>query len=99
MGWNRASTFNLNIRYVKQSLALLAQAATPQLRRKLPKPYSPWTAAHAAQQVLTNMKGDIRVEDDTIIVTYYRDHQNLLEAIKTLTAIGTFMPLFFVVPF
>ena len=23
------------------------------------------------------MEGDLRVEDDTIIVTYYRDHENL----------------------
>lgn len=77
MGWNRASTFNLNIRYGKQSLALLAQAATYQLKNKLPKPYSQWTAAQLASKVLTNMEGDIRVKDDTIIVTYYRDHENL----------------------
>lgn len=77
MGWNRASTFNLNTRYGKQSLALLAQAATHQLKCKLPQPYNQWTAAHTAQQVLTNMEGDIRVEDDTIIVTYYRDHEKL----------------------
>jgi hypothetical protein len=77
MGWNRASTFNLNIRYGKQSIALLAQAATHQLKCRLPKPYNQWTAAHTAQQVLTNMEGDVRVEDDTIIVTYYRDHERL----------------------
>lgn len=77
MGWNRASTFNLNIRYGKQSLALVAQAAAHQLKNKLPKPYSQWTAAHLAEQVLTNMEGDIRVKDDTIIVTYYRDHLQL----------------------
>ncbi len=47
MGWNRASTFNLNIRY------------------------------GTAQQVLTNTEGDLRVEDDTVIVTYYRDHEKL----------------------
>jgi hypothetical protein len=77
MAWNRASTFNLNIRYGKQSLALLAQAATHQLKNKLPKPYRQWTAKHFADQVLTNMEGDIRVKDDTIIVTYYHDHLNL----------------------
>jgi hypothetical protein len=77
MGWNRASTFNLNIRYGKQSLALLAQAATHQLKTKLPQPYNQWTAAHTAQQALTNMEGDVRVEDDTIIVTCYRDHEEL----------------------
>ncbi len=77
MGWNRASTFNLNIRYGKQTLALIAQAATHQLKNKLPKPYSQWTARHTATQILTNMEGDLRVKDDTIIVTYYRDHLNL----------------------
>lgn len=77
MGWNRASTFNLNIKYAKQSLALIAQAATHQLKNKLPLDYRHWTAAHIAQQVLTNMEGDIRVKDDTIIVTYYRDHEDL----------------------
>jgi hypothetical protein len=77
MGWNRASTFNLNIKYGKQTLALIAQAATHQLKNKLPGDYKNWTAAHTAQQVLTNMEGDVRVEDDTIIVTYYRDHENL----------------------
>ena len=77
MGWNRASTFNLNIKYGKQTLALIAQAATHQLKKKLPEDYKHWTAAHTAQQVLTNMEGDIRVEDDTIIITYYRDHEKL----------------------
>jgi len=77
MGWNRASTFNLNTRYGKQSLALVAQAATHQLKCKLPQPCSQWTAAHTAQQVLTKMEGDVKVEDDTIIVTYYRDHEKL----------------------
>jgi hypothetical protein len=77
MGWNRASTFNLNIRYGRQSLALLAQAATYQLKNKLPKPYSQWTAAQLANKVLTNMEGDLRVKDDTIIVTFYRDHEKL----------------------
>ena len=77
MGWNRASTFNLNIKYGKQTMALIAQAATHQLKNKLPGNYKTWTAEHTAQQVLTNMEGDIRVEDDTIIVTYYRDHEEL----------------------
>lgn len=77
MGWNRASTFNLNIKYSKQTLALIAQAATHQLKKKLPMNYRHWTAAHTAEQVLTNMEGDIRVKDDTIIVTFYRDHEEL----------------------
>jgi hypothetical protein len=89
MGWNRASTFNLNIKYGKQTLALIAQAATHQLKSKLPEPYKRWTAASTAQKVLTNMEGDVRVEGDTIIVTYYRDHEklNLKQHYQNLPAI------------
>ena len=71
MGFDRASTFNLNIRYGKMSLALLAQAATCELRKKLPKPYSRWNSTHLAEAVFTKMDGDIRVKDNTIIVTCY----------------------------
>jgi len=71
MGFDRASTFNLNIRYGKMSLALLAQAATFELRKKLPKPYNRWNSTHLAEAVFTKMDGDIRVIDDTIIVTCY----------------------------
>lgn len=71
MGFDRASTFNLNIRYAKMSLALLAQAATYELRRQLPTPYNRWNAIHLAEAVLSRIDGDIRVKDDTIIVTCY----------------------------
>lgn len=77
MGWNRASTFNLNVRYGKQSLALLAQAAAHQLKSRLPRPYRQWSAPTLAEKVLTNMEGDIRVKDDKIIITYYKDHEPL----------------------
>jgi hypothetical protein len=77
MGWNRASTFNLNIRYGKMSLALLGQAATYGLKSKLPPPYRQWSAGSLAEKVLTNMEGDIRVKEDKIIITYYRDHEPL----------------------
>jgi len=71
MGIDRASTFNLNIRYGKMSLALLAQAATYELRKKLPKPYDRWNSTHLADALFTKIDGDIRVKDDTIIVTCY----------------------------
>ena len=77
MGWNRASTLNLNIRYARQSMALIAQAATHGLKGQLPGEYESWTADHLASQVLTNMEGDVRVKDDKIIITYYRDHEAL----------------------
>lgn len=77
MGWNRASTFNLNIRYGRQSLALLAQAAAFRLRKNLPEPCKNWTAAMLSEKLFTNMEGDIRVRGDSIIVTYYKDHEIL----------------------
>jgi hypothetical protein len=76
-GWNNASTHNLNIKYGKQTLALLAQAATHQLKRKLPIDYKTNTAESLAKNILTNMEGDIRVEDDKIIITYYGGHERL----------------------
>ncbi len=77
MGFDRASTFNLNIRYGKMSLALLAQAATYELRKKLPNPYSRWNSTHLADAVFKKMDGDIRVKDDTIIVTCYNAPKEL----------------------
>lgn len=71
MGFDRASTFNLNIRYGKMSLALIAQAATYQLRQKLPKPYNRWNSTHLADAIFSKIDGDIRVKNDTIIVTCY----------------------------
>jgi len=77
MGFDRASTFNLNIRYGKMSLALLAQAATYEFRRKLPKPYNRWNSTHLAESVFANIDGDIRVKNDTIIVTCYNAPKEL----------------------
>ena len=77
MGFDRASTFNLNIRYGKMSLALLAQAATYELRKKLPEPYKRWNSTHLAEALFTKMDGDIRVKDDTIIVTCYNAPKEL----------------------
>jgi len=71
MGFDRASTFNLNIRYGKMSLALLSQAATYQLRQKLPKPYNRWNSIHLADALFNKIDGDIKVKEDTIIVTCY----------------------------
>jgi len=71
MAWNRASTMNLNIRYGKMSLALIAQAACYQLKKKLPKPYKTWTAEHLANSVFRSIDSDLRVKNDTIIATLY----------------------------
>ena len=77
MGFDRASTFNLNIRYGKMSLAMLAQAATYQFRQKLPKPYSRWNAIHLADAIFNKFDGAISVKNDTIIVTCYNVPEEL----------------------
>ena len=86
MGFDRASTFNLNIRYGKMSLALLAQAATYQFRRKLTKPFNRWNAKHLADVIFNKIDGDIRVKRDTIIVTCYNtpNEFNLQEHYRNL---------------
>ena len=71
MGWRRSGTLNLNIRYARASFALVAQAAVHQLRKRLVAPFSQYTAEHLAQDLFTRLDGDLRVKNDTIIVTYY----------------------------
>jgi len=50
LGISRASTFNLNIRYGKLALALMAQAATYQLRKKMNEDYQKWGSQLKAYQ-------------------------------------------------
>lgn len=71
LGWNRAGTMNLNIRYGQMTMALLAQAALHRLRRRLGEPYCNWDASHMAKSLLSGLEGDVRVEHDTIVITYY----------------------------
>ena len=71
LGWKRAGTLNLNIRYGQMTMALLAQAALHQLRRRLGEPFSTWDANHLAKSLLSGLEGDVRVKHDTIVVTYY----------------------------
>lgn len=71
LGWRRAGTMNLNIRYGQMTLALIAQTVIHQFRRRLGEPYSEWDAQHMASAIFRGLVGDIRVRDDTIVVTYY----------------------------
>ena len=71
LGWDRAGTLNLHIAYARMTMALAAQAATHQLRQRLGKPFADWDALHFARNVLAGLDGDVRVADDTILVTYY----------------------------
>lgn len=75
LGWKAAGTLNLNIRYGKMTMALLAQAALHRLRYRLDAPYAQWDAAHFADRFLLGLDGDIRVKDDTIVVTYYNSDE------------------------
>lgn len=71
LGWNRAGTQNLNIRYGQMTMALIAQAALFQFRSRLEAPYDQWDANHLAKDVFFGLEGDVRVCGDTIVVTYY----------------------------
>jgi Transposase DDE domain len=71
LGWDRAGTQNVNIRYGQMTMALLAQAVLGRLRRRLGEPQLSWDAKHLAKDLLQGLEGDVRVTEDTIVVTYY----------------------------
>jgi hypothetical protein len=71
LGWDRAGTANLHIRYGHMTMSLLAQAALYQLRQRLGEPEAGWDCRHVAQRLLAGLEGDVRVEGDTIVVSYY----------------------------
>ena len=71
LGWKRAGTLNLNIRYGQMTMALMAQAAIHGLRRRLGEPFCTWDASHLAKDLFFRIEGDVRVIHDTIVVTYY----------------------------
>jgi hypothetical protein len=75
IGWARAGTQNLHIRYGHMTLALIAQAAIHQLRRRLGPPAAAWNAEHLAHSVFQGIEGDLRVADDTLLVTFYNAPQ------------------------
>jgi len=71
LGWNRAGSHNLNVRYGQMSMALIAQAAISMLRRRLGEPVAAWDAEHLARHFFAGLEGDVRLTDHTILVTYY----------------------------
>jgi hypothetical protein len=71
LGWKRAGTLNLNIRLGQMTLALLSQTLIHQLRQRLSGPCQQWDSPHLARDLFTGLEGDLRVEGDTIVVTYY----------------------------
>jgi len=71
LGWNKALTQNLNIRYGKMSLSLISQYLINQLRKKLPAEYRKYEVKHISDEMFHKFNGDLRVKNDTIIVTLY----------------------------
>jgi transposase len=57
--------------YGQMTMALLAQAAIYQLRQRLGPPVAQWDSAHLAHNLFQGLEGDIRVKQDTIVVTFY----------------------------
>jgi len=81
LGWRRAGTMNLNIRYGQMTMALLAQTVIHQFRKRLGPPFATWDARHLASDVFRGLNGDVRVVDDTIVITYYHaPNEELLRA-------------------
>jgi hypothetical protein len=81
LGWQRAGTMNLNIRYGQMTMALVAQAAIHQLRTRLGPPYCAWDANHLASDLFFALDADVRVFENTILVTYYNaPHADRLRA-------------------
>jgi len=71
LGWKRAGTLNLNVRAGQMSLALVTQTLIHQLRTRLGEPFATWDSRHLAQELFSGLEGDLRVEQDTLVVTYY----------------------------
>jgi hypothetical protein len=88
LGWDRAGTCNLNIRYGQMTMALIAQAAIDRFRKRLAPPDANWNAEHLAKAYFTGLEGDVRVDANTIIVTYYNapDPDRLREHYENLPA-------------
>ena len=71
LGWQRAGTPTLHIRFNQMTLALEAQAALYQLRQRLPPLYRAWSAHQIATQLFSVLSGDLHVQRDTLVVTLY----------------------------
>lgn len=71
LGWHRAGTLNLNVRYGQLTMVLAAQAGIHQLRQRLGAPFVQWDATHLARNLFEGLEGDVRVEKQTIVVTLY----------------------------
>ena len=53
------------------TMALIAEAAIDQLRKRLALPEESWDAEHLAKAYFFGLEGDVYLDNNTIIVTYY----------------------------
>jgi len=56
LGWHRAGTLNLNVRYGHLTLVLIAQAVIHQLRQRLGSPFIQWDATHLARHLFEGLE-------------------------------------------
>jgi hypothetical protein len=75
LGWKRAGTLNLHIRLGQMTMALVAQALIHQLRHRLGSPFDQWDSVHLARDLFGGLEGDLRIDNDTILITYYNAPQ------------------------
>ena len=53
------------------TMALMAQTTIAMLRKRLGQLFASWDATHLAQNFFRGLEGDLRLHEDTIVVTYY----------------------------
>jgi hypothetical protein len=75
LGWQRAGTRNLHVRFGQMTMALVAEAAICQFRQRLGAPWKEWDSQHLARSIFHGIDGDVRVSQDTILVTLYNAPQ------------------------
>jgi len=78
LGWDRAGTLNLNIRFNHMTMALITQTLIHMFKENLGKPCNTWNAKHLAKDFFAGLEGDVRLDRDKIMVTYYNAPEEAL---------------------
>ena len=83
LGWDRAGTCNLNIRFGHMTMALIAQAAIGSTTKKVASArlLRNWDAEHLAKAYFAGLEGDVRVD------TGY-DHRDVLQRTRCRQVAG-----------
>jgi hypothetical protein len=78
LGWDRAGTLNLNVRFGHMTMAIITQTLIHMFKENLGKPWKNWDAKHLAKDFFAGLEGDLRIHGDKIIVTYYNAPEDML---------------------